>query len=110
MPRGVPGSKLKSCLMPRGYNNMLYKKCPEYHSELAEDAAGAFLTYDEVTWAMTDKGVDVALPILTELRSSFAPLKPSSQETSAPSSGIIQVLKVETQLPTGKGILINYPI
>lgn len=54
------------------------KEYPEYHGELREYAAGAFLTcFYEVTWAMIKTGVDIALPILAELRSSFIPSEPS---------------------------------
>lgn len=88
-----------------------YKECPEYHSEFAEYIVGDFLAcFDEVTRMMIQKGVDTTLPVLAELRSSFALLKPSCQEAVRLSSSVAQVPEAKTQLPTKEGVLTNEPI
>lgn len=59
---------------------------------------------------MIKKGVDTTLPILTKLRSFFVLLEPSHQEAIRLSSGFVEVLEAETQLPIGKMVLIDDPI
>lgn len=55
-----------------------YKECMEYYGELAEYDARTFITYfDEVTWVMTERGMDVVLPILVELKKSLVLSKPN---------------------------------
>lgn len=54
-----------------------YKECLEYYDELREYVAGAYLTCpNEVTQMMIEKGLDVAIPILIEMRKSLGPSKP----------------------------------